>query len=144
MQETKASLLSYSDDAESWKPAHDMAMAVYALEDLLRRGLEILASIQKDHDEWQDAVLGGEVRPDLAKDIAFWEMYGWWLRPCSKVQKEVRFFRREGFTIKLAEEFSNACHALRADRKSMSRPTEAFRGLNSEEVQYLSSVHSSV
>ena len=63
---------AYSENAEAWKPDHDLAMACGQLEDLLLAGIRSLHEITVYHQGWQKQVLSGQQNPDLAMDQAIW------------------------------------------------------------------------
>ena len=128
---------AFSEKAEAWKPDHDLAMACGQLEDLLLAGIESLREISAYHHGWQDQVLSGEQEPNLAMDQAIWDMYAWWLRPCSRVKRELRFFERQGFTVEHAAEFRDCLENLQDDRRGLVRPTTPIRPITSDHVQRL-------
>lgn len=130
---------AYSENAEAWKPDHDLAMACGRFEDLLRTGIESLREIVAYHQVWQEQVLSGQHEPDLAMDQAIWDMYAWWLRPWQRVKRELRFFERQGFKVEHAAEFRDALQKLQDDRKGLVRPTLPIRPITSEHVQRLAS-----
>lgn len=130
---------AYSENAEAWKPDHDLAMACVRFEDLLQTGIESLREIEACHQGWQEQVLSGQHEPDLAMDQAIWDMYAWWLRPRQRVKRELRFFERQGFTVEHAAEFRDALQKLQDDRKHLVRPTLPIRPITSEHVQRLAS-----
>ena len=126
---------AYSENAETWKPDHDLAMACVHFEDLLLKGIQSLGEIVAYHQTWQ--VLSGQVEPNLSMDQAIWDMYAWWLRPCKRVKRELRFFERQGFTVEHAAEFRDALRRLLDDQKGLVRPTAPIRPITSEHVQRL-------
>ena len=128
---------TYSENAEAWKPDHDLAMACGSFEDLLLKGIESLLEIVSWHQGWQEQVLSGQHEPDLAMDQAIWDMYAWWLRPWKRVKRELRFFERQGFTVEHASEFRDSLQKLLDDRKGLVRPTSPIRPITSEHVQRL-------
>jgi len=130
---------AYSENAEAWKPAHDLAMACGQLEDLLLTGIESLREITAYHQGWQEQVLSGQQEPDLAMDQAIWDMYAWWLRPCTRVKRELRFFARQGFTVEHAAEFRDCLENLQDDRRGLVRPTTPIRPITADHVQRLAS-----
>ena len=50
---------AYSENAEAWKPDHDLAMGCVQPEDLLLVGIESLREITAYHQGWQEQVLSG-------------------------------------------------------------------------------------
>ena len=130
---------AYSENAEAWKPDHDLAMACGQLEDLLLAGIRSLHEIAVYHQGWQKQVLSGQQNPDLAMDQAVWDMYAWWLRPCTRVKRELRFFERQGFTVEHAAEFRDCLQNLQNDRRGLVRPTAPIRPITSDHVQRLAS-----
>ncbi len=130
---------AYSENAEAWKPDRDLAMARRQLEDLLLAGIRSLHEITAYHHTWQEQVLSGQQKPDLAMDQAIWDMYAWWLRPCTRVKWELRFFERQGFTVDHAAEFRDCLENLQNDRRGLVRPTVPIRPITSDHVQRLAS-----
>ena len=130
---------AYSENAEAWKPDHDLAMACGQLEDLLLAGIRSLHEITVYHQGWQKQVLSGQQNPGLAMDQAVWDMYAWWLRPCTRVKRELRFFERQGFTVEHAAEFRECLENLQVDRRGLVRPTAPIRPITPEHVQRLAS-----
>ena len=128
---------AYSENAETWKPDHDLAMACVHFEDLLLKGIQSLGEIVAYHQTCQQQVLSGQVEPNLSMDQAIWDMYAWWLRPCKRVKRELRFFERQGFTVEHAAEFRDSLRKLLDDRKGLVRPTAPIRPITSEHVQRL-------
>ena len=128
---------AYSENAEAWKPDHDLAMACGRFEDLLLTGIESLREIVTCHQGWQEQVLSGQHEPDLAMDQAIWDMYAWWLRPYTRVRRELLFFERQGFTVEHAAEFRNSLQKLLDDQKGLVRPTSPIRPITSEHIQRL-------
>jgi hypothetical protein len=128
---------AYSENAELWKPDHDLAMACGRFEDLLRAGVESLQQIVAYHQAWQEQVLSGQHEPDLSMDQAIWDMYAWWLRPVHRMKTELRFFERQGFKVEHAVEFRDALQKLQDDRKGLVRPNSPIRPITSEHVQRL-------
>ena len=130
---------AYSENAETWKPDHDLAMACGQLEDLLLAGIESLRGILTCHQGWQEQVLSSQQEPDLAMDKAIWDMYAWWLRPCTRIKRELRFFERQGFTVEHAAEFRACLENLLDDRRRLIRPTTPIRPITADHVQRLAS-----
>ena len=128
---------AYSENAETWEPDHDLAMACGHFEDLLLKGILSLGEIVAYHQSWQQQVLSGQQEPNLSMDQAIWDMYAWWLRPCKRVKRELRFFERQGFTVEHAAEFRDSLRKLLDDRKGLVRPTSPIRPITSEHVQRL-------
>ena len=128
---------AYSENAETWKPDHDLAMACVHFEDLLLKGIQSLGESVAYHQTWQQQGLSGQVEPNLSMDQAIWDMYAWWLRPCKRVKRELRFFERQGFTVEHAAEFRDALRRLLDDQKGLVRPTAPIRPITSEHVQRL-------
>jgi hypothetical protein len=128
---------AYSENAEAWKPDHNLAMACGHFEDLLLKGIQSLGEIVAYHQSWQQQVLSGQQEPNLSMDQAIWDMYAWWLRPCKRVKRELRFFERQGFTVEHAAEFRDSLRKLLDDRKGLVRPTSPIRPITSEHLQRL-------
>lgn len=135
--QTKA-VCAYSESAESWKPDHDLAMAQFQFDDLLKTGLKLLLAIKTAHTEWQGKVLSGEADPCLDVDLVIWDLYAWWLRPVERVEKELAFFEGEGFRLEHAAQFREELNLLRDDRQGLSRPKTALRPFTPEELEALS------
>jgi len=130
---------AYSVNAEAWKPAYDQAMACGQLEDLLLAGVRSLHEITAYHHGWEEQVLSGQHEPDLAMDQAIWDMYAWWMRPCTRIKRELRFFERQGFTVEYAAEFRDSLENLQDDRRGRVRPKAPIRPITSDHVQRLAS-----
>ena len=130
---------AYSENADAWKPDHNLAMACGRFEELLRSGIGSLREIAEYHQAWQEQVLSGQHAPDLPMDQAIWDMYARWLRACQNVRRELRFFERQGFTVDHAAEFRDCLQKLQDDRKGLVRPTTPIRPITSDPVQHLAS-----
>ena len=115
----RQSVDAYSENAEAWKPDHDLAMACCRFEGLLRNGIDSLNGIIEYHTSWQEQVMSGQVEPDLSMDQAIWDMYARWLRPCEQVSKELAFFEQQGFEVKNSAEFRELWSLLREDLKGL-------------------------
>jgi len=104
----------YEAQAEAWKADHDRAMSCLDLEALLGFGLHIYRSIRKADDAWSEAVrrLSAPLRLEEAEQLSRW--YTWWIKPCEALLSEIREFQSEGYEVKEAAEFREACLHVRS------------------------------
>ena len=135
----RRSVDEYSETVESWQPDHDLAMACLAFEELLRAGIDSLSKIRSSHGEWQHAVMTCTAPPNLSVDQGIWDMYAWWNRPCRRVSRELRFFEKQGFEVKHADEFRAAWSELRSELRGLSRPVSPLRPVTRETVHPVAS-----
>ena len=104
----------YEAQAEACKADHDRAISCLDLEALLGFGLHIYRSIRKADDLWSEAVRtqAMPLRREDAEQLAHW--YSWWIKPCDALLTEIKEFETEGYEVKEAAEFCDACLHVRS------------------------------
>lgn len=98
---------------ESWKQAHEEAMACRDLEALLQVGIGLYRSIEKlapapvAGDGSAAQARTGEVESEVL------DLFDWWLRPCNNVDAHIRRFESRGYEVDGAKAFRSAWDEVR-------------------------------
>jgi hypothetical protein len=104
----------YEEQAEGWKADHNSAIDCLNLEAVLGFGLHIYRCIQMADELWSDTVRSGTLplRREDADRLAKW--YSWWIKPCDALVAEIREFEAQGYKVKDAAPFREACLHVRS------------------------------
>ena len=120
-----AQLGLYEEQAEAWKTNHHRALDCLDLEAVLGFGLHIYRWLRQADDAWSQAVQtqAKPLRREDAEQLAHW--YSWWIKPCDSLLSEIKGFEAEGYEVKEAATFRDACLHVRS---ALSIPLDRILG----------------
>lgn len=103
-------LTAYREEVESWKADHEDAMACCELEDALSVGIALYHVISKADERWRLRLIDGRETYSKDADDRIAQAYSWWLKPCDRVEAQIKYFQLNGYEVVGAAEF-RALHA---------------------------------
>ena len=124
-----AQLGLYEKQADTWKSAHVRAMDCLDLEAVLGFGLHIYRSIRKADDAWSESVRAQAIplRMEDVEQLRHW--YSVWIKPCDSLSSEIRELQTEGYQVKEAKDFLDACLHVRS---VLSIPLDRILGASND------------
>ncbi|QDT67078.1 hypothetical protein [Calycomorphotria hydatis] len=107
------SAMDFANDVEQWQVDHELAMICYDVEEKLAVGLCIYGIVNDLDEAYRLAVAEGELEYLESFDETMLTIFGWWLRPCDKLIREINYLQDKGHTIERADEFITATREVR-------------------------------
>lgn len=109
---------AYSDSVsvcdESWKKAHEEAMACFDLEGYISQGIHLFEVILDTDTRWRNLVFYQKVADRTEVREAIRQMFLRWTGPCERVEECIQRFEALGYRVEGADTFRKRCNHAKA------------------------------
>jgi len=110
----RASVQTYTSEAESWKRDHAAAMECCDFEDFLEMGVDLFDDLVKIDEKYRARVFAGKEQYDEDDNNAIYASFILWLIPCKIVERALEAFEHKFGTVKHAQEFRARCQEAKS------------------------------